>query len=111
MIHAICSNRYTNIAASPTNNKFPFPDQIEPIPIDAIIPLIEEEWKDEDYAYGEHYDNMYSKLSAHAAQLRHQRQQCNDPWLYQQLEKELADVEDELCKILLKFEELAPYPE
>ena len=108
MIHTIFCNLSVNIAASPTDDPTSIPEQIEPVPIDTIIPFIEEEWKDEDYAYGELYDSMYSKLSVHAAQLRQQLQSCNNARLYQQIEQDLADVEDKLCTLLLKFEESAP---
>ena len=111
MIYTISYNSHANIAASPINDPPSIPEQIEPIPLEAIIPLIEEDWKDEERAYGELYDKMYSTLSARAANLRRQLQRCSDSWRYQQIEKDLADLEVELCEILLKFEELTPYPD
>lgn len=109
MIHTIFYNQRASCSDSSTHDHPSIPDQTEPIPIDAIIPLIEAEWKDEEYAYGEHYDNMHSKLSARAANLRRQLQKTTDAWRYQQAEKELADVESKLCEISLKFEKSASY--
>lgn len=102
---------HANIAASPLNDHPSIQEQLDSIPIDAILPLIEEEWKDEEYTYGELYDNMYSALATHAAKLRRQLHTCRDPWQYQQLEKELAEIEADLCAITFKFEESIEYPE
>ncbi|MBX3010411.1 MAG: hypothetical protein KF832_02850 [Caldilineaceae bacterium] len=101
---------HANIAASPLNDHTSIQGQLDSIPIDVILPLIEEEWKDEEYAYGEHYDKIYSKFSAHAANLRKQLSRHSDLCQYQQIEKELAEVEAELCAIALKFDESTEYP-
>lgn len=42
---------HANIAASPLNDHSSIQEQLDSIPIDAILPLIEEEWKDEGYDY------------------------------------------------------------
>ncbi len=110
MIHTIFCNPHANIAASSITDQSSIQETFDPIPFDAIIPLIEETWKDEENAYGEHYDRRYSELSIHAAKLRRQRQRCSDPGQYQQIEQELADVEAELCEISLKFDEPTEYP-
>ncbi len=111
MTKVISDRTHTGVETLQANDSPPNYEEIDPIPLDAIIPLIKEEWNDEDYAYGELYDSMYSKLSKRSAQLRQQLQRCKDAQLHQRLEQELADVEDEIGKILLKFEEATPYPD
>lgn len=87
------------------------PEQDDIIPFDAIIPLIEAEWKDEERAYGEACDRLHSKLSMRAATLRRQQQRCSDPRRYEEIEKDLEEVEAKLCEIALRFEESVEYPE
>lgn len=64
MVHIIFHNLRVNITASPTTDQSSIQEELAPLPFEAIIPIIEEEWKDEEYAYGELYDRIYSKLSA-----------------------------------------------
>jgi hypothetical protein len=104
LFHTTFLNLDLNLAASFTGNQPSIPEQPNLTPFEAIIPLIEEAWKDEEYAYGEYYDEMYSTLSVYATNLRRQRQRCSDPWRYQEIEKELDEVEAKLCAIALKFE-------
>lgn len=111
MINTIFNHSYTNIAASPTHAQPFFQEEPDPTPIEVIIPLIEETWKDEEYALGEHYDKVYSVLSERAATLRRQQQRCSDPQRYEEIENELGEVEAELCAIALKFDASTEYPE
>jgi hypothetical protein len=111
LFHTTFLNPDLNTAATLTRNQPSFPEQPDSIPLEAIIPLIEETWKDEEYALGEHYDKMYSTLFAHAATLRHRLQRCSDPRWYEEIERELEEVDAKLCDITLKFEESVEYPE
>lgn len=45
------------------------------------------------------------------ATLRRQRQRCSDPRRYEEIEKELGEVEAQLCALELKFEAAIEYPE
>ena len=111
MFHTTFLNPDLNTAASLTRNQPSFPEQPDSIPLEAIIPLIEETWKDEEYALGEHYDKIYSVLLEREATLRRQRQRCSDPRRYEEIEKELGEVEAQLCALELKFEAAIEYPE
>lgn len=79
MIQAFFYNPQANIAASPITDRFSNQDQLGLLSFDASIPLIEDEWKGEEYAYGEHYDKIDSKLSIHAVKLHRQLLGCRDP--------------------------------
>lgn len=111
MFHTTFLNPDLNTTASLNCNQPSFPEQLDSIPLEAIIPLIEETWKDEEYALGEHYDKIYSMLSECATTLRRQQQRCNDPRRYEEIIRELEQVEAELCEIALKFEEFDEYPQ
>lgn len=94
-------NRPTSAESSPEDDQDSFVDERGLVPLDAIIPLIEEEWGDSERALYEQYDAQNTKLLAKSARLRNQLHNCTDGLLYQRIEAELSDVEEQLCHTLV----------
>lgn len=96
-----------------TNSVVPQPSKhtkleyVESVPFDAIILLIDDLRKDEDYARGEDLDKLDSQLSEKEAHLRRHLERCNEPSLRQELEGKLSHIIYQRGKISEQFDE--PY--
>lgn len=82
-------------------------EEVGAIPFDAIVPLINELRKDEENACSEALDRLDCLLSEKEAYLRWRLTRCHEPSLYQEIERELANVLEERNKISEQLDE--PY--